>query len=294
MPTDDLLQRTLTELGLEESYRQDGGWMNEFYRLGSQLEERVGEKKVLQYRFRPASGVVRVVPIFDVHIGMKSSDEEMLERHLDYILRTPDTYTFLGGDLMESATRDSIGMGIFDERYHLGEQKARLRGLLKPLADKGKILGAVTGNHEMRVSKYNTDDPLADICDVLDVPFLGFQAFMKISVNDITYRTIWWHGASSASTKSGKMNAVLRMRKFGTADLYTMGHVHDRFYTEEVEHDMDDEIDEIVARKRIYLIAGSFLRYFGGYSEMKGLAPAPLGATMILLNGQHKDIRILL
>lgn len=294
MPTDDLLQRTLAELGLGNAYRQDGGWIDEFYRLGSQLEERVEEKRVLHYRFNPESGMIRIVPIFDVHVGMKACDEEMLERHIEYIERTPDTYTFLGGDLMESATRDSVGMGIFDERYHLADQIARIRRLLKPLAEKNKILGAITGNHEMRTAKYNTADPLADICDVLNIPFLGYQAFIKITVNGITYKTIWWHGASGATTKGGKMNAVLRMRKLGVADLYTMGHVHDRFYTEEIEHDMDDETDELVAHKRIYLIAGSFLRYFGGYSEMKGFAPASLGAPMILLNGQYKDIRILL
>lgn len=294
MSSDELLRRTLAEMGIGDAYERKGGWVEEFYRLGSQIEERVDGKKSIHYRFRPASGVVRLMPIFDVHVGMKTADEEMLERHVNYIYRTPDTYSFIGGDLMESATRDSVGLGIFDERYHLPQQKARIRDILSPLVTREKILGAITGNHELRVARFNSEDPLADICAVLGIPFLGYQAFMKITVNDITYKIIWWHGASGATTKGGKLNALLKMRKFGDADLYVMGHVHDRLYTEEIDHEMDDETDEIVARKRLYLIAGSFLRYFGGYSEMQGLAPAPLGAPMILLNGQYKDIRILL
>src|SRR5690606_24182803 len=118
-------------------------------------------KKAHVYDLTPDSDskVVSLVPLFDAHSGHITFNKEKFEQFVEYIYKTPNTYTVLGGDLHESATSISIGKGLLDQEYHLGLQRRYLTKVLKPLAEEGKILSGITGNHEERVAKFNGDCP---------------------------------------------------------------------------------------------------------------------------------------
>jgi hypothetical protein len=128
-----------------------------------------------------------IIPVGDIHFGNKTCNIDKLKDILQLILRTPNCYTILIGDLAETATRESVGNAMFDEDAHLPEQLKVLYAALKPLADNGKIIGALTGNHEMRVEYLTGLNPMAMLAEKLDIPYFGFQGYIEAVVGEQVY-----------------------------------------------------------------------------------------------------------
>lgn len=282
---EDRLVEILRKVGKEDAYRP----VENYRKL---LPEPDVGKQVHRFDFKPKSGFLRIVPLYDLHIGLKTVDEEVFDEIVDFIAADPDCVTILGGDAVESATRESVGLGMIEQKYHVQEQRRRVTEKLRPLAKAGKILGGLTGNHEMRVQRFNDDNPMAEICYDLEIPYWGYSAYLKLVVNDIPYHVFCHHGRSGATSRAGKINAALRLGQIAHADLYISGHTHERLQIPEIIYEIDDATDRLVARKRVHVIAGSLPEYFGGYAEMSAYPPSITGPVLIELSGTKKDIRV--
>ena len=181
---DDKIKQVLNQMGISEAYKPTGE-LEKFYKL---QDKKVPIKTVHSYNLTPDEGnAIHIVPLFDVHAGHRASDLGLFQSYVDYILNTPDTYTVLGGDLHESATAISIGMGMQKEEDHLAGQRDYLQRVLEPLAREGKILLGIPGNHEQRVSNFNGDCPMRELCRDLGVPYAGYQAYLRLRVGDQKY-----------------------------------------------------------------------------------------------------------
>lgn len=277
----------LEEIGLGDEYNPSGD-VNKFFSLQPKMSEKVKEKDIVKWSFAPESGRILIVPLYDVHTGSKSMFRDLFERTIEYIYETPDCYTILGGDMLESATRQSIGMGIFEEDMHLSDQMRYLQDALSPLVEKGKVLASITGNHEMRPMYLNKWNPIEELAYDLEIPYLGYQGYLVLQVNDIKYKVFIHHGTGGGRTKGAKVNAAMRPNQVALADLYITGHLHDRFAISDTIFDIEN--DQIIHKQRHYVAAGSFLQYFGGYPEMTMLAPSIPGTILIELNGEEKSI----
>lgn len=252
-------------------------------------------KKVLKYVFNgepyTKDGLI-IVPITDVHLGSRHANIPYFKAYVDYILNTPNCVTILNGDLAETATKVSVGAGMFEEEMAIPAQLQVLYEILLPLAEAGKILGVGPGNHEERVYQMIGINPMEILAEKLKVPYFGYQGFFKIVVNDIAYTTSFYHGSGGGSTAASKSKAAEQMNKVVIADLYFSGHTHGRQYHKDVIYTFDASSDELVPLVRTYVVGGSFLEYWGGYSEMKALAPSITGAVRIELRPDAKDIRV--
>jgi hypothetical protein len=252
-------------------------------------------KKVLKYVFNDEvyklNGLT-IVPITDVHLGSKHANVPYFKAFCEYILSTPNCVTILNGDLAETATKISVGAGMFEEDIPIPAQLNALYEILKPLADAGKILGVGPGNHEERVYQMIGINPMELLAEKLEVPYFGYQGFFNIVVNDISYKVSFFHGTGGGATNASKTASSERMNKVVLADLYFSGHTHGRQYHKDLIYQFDEELDELVPWIRTYVVGGSFLEYWGGYSEMKALAPSITGAVRIELRPDTKDIRV--
>jgi hypothetical protein len=274
-------------MGMEKEYNPNFDIYN-FFKTQQDMIEYVQGKQVITKDLETKSGRIFLVPLYDVHLGSKTCLTDLFTRTLKYILETPDCYTFLGGDAMESATRQSIGLGMIDEEFHLTTQSEILQEFLTPLVKAGKVIGAITGNHEMRPMYFNGDNAIYELARDLGIPYLGFQGYIILNVNGIQYKVFVHHGAGASRSKGAKVNAAVRPNNIAIADCYITGHLHDRFAIPDVIFDIED--GEIVQKQRWYIAAGSFLQYFGGYPEMQMLAPSLPGAMLVEFSGIEKSI----
>lgn len=294
---EELVKSALQGMGIDKLVREKQE-LESFYKI-NQMSDEIKMKQVSKHKFETDADKISIVPVHDIHYGSLNCNKEKFRAFLDYILSTPDTYMIGLGDLIENATKTSVGMGVYEEEVHIDEQIEHMTALLEPLAKAGKILGLMPGNHEYRTSVLIRLDPMRLIAKRLsketgiEVPFLGYQGFHKWLVGDQVYKAHTFHGRGSAGTPGGRINAVRRQRDIMLdADMYFMGHVHS------IQHDMDsgyiidDENDLLIQKKRHYIIGGSLLTYFEGYAEMMGLTPAPQGLVQVDLYKNEKKIII--
>ncbi len=286
---EERLEKILNDLSLYEEDAQTEQARQQYLRITGQCSD---SKIVKVQRFSPKSGAINIVPLFDIHYGLKGCNKEKLQAYIDFILKNDDYYTFLGGDTCETATKDSVGLALQEEELHTGDQRRELTDLLRPLAEKDKILFGIPGNHEMRGHRFNGDNPLIEICYDLGVPYLGFQAYLNIFVNDINYRIMGHHGTGGGRTIGAKINSASRMKNVAVSDLYVSGHSHIRAaWDESIVH-----IDGDKAKKEriVFVIGGSLVDYFGLYSEEGMLTPGVTGCVLITLFGDRKYISVTL
>lgn len=86
-----------------------------------------------------------VIFLGDVHYGSKQCDVKRFLGYVDYCLKN-NIYVMLMGDLIESATRHSVGAGVYEQEVPCQSQHEQMVEWLRPLAEKKLIIGSHVGN----------------------------------------------------------------------------------------------------------------------------------------------------
>ncbi len=203
----------------------------------------------------------------------------------------------INGDVLEMATRGSIG-GIYDT-LRPKEQRMLAVKYLKPLADAGKILSYVDGNHEARAAK-DTDEYTGElICTMLGIPSVYDPdgAFLFLSVgydrakgesNRNIYTLYMLHGWSGSRMVGGKANNLESLAKSVVADIYLSSHTHTKITFSRRTLIPESRSKTLRWKKQLFVSAGSFLEW-SGYAIRRGYSPATLGSPRIRLDGRRHD-----
>lgn len=228
-----------------------------------------------------------VVFIGDVHDGSPQFDKPRFLKMLNYC-RKNGLYVFLMGDLLEMATRDSIGAGIYEQDKIGQSQYEEMVEWLKPLAEKKLILGLLNGNHEDRVYKATGINVSKAFARELGVPYLGDACWNQFKVGKQTYSIYSLHGRTGSRFDGTALLALERLAVSFFADLVVMAHVHklvsSSVLTQKVEN------GRVVEHKKYLVITGSYLRYDGGYGQTAGLPISKLGSPKIKFFSTKKDL----
>ena len=83
--------------------------------------------------------------IGDVHYGSPQFNEQKFLGYLDFCKKNYK-YVFLMGDLIELATRHSVGAGVYEQIFPGQSQYEQMVEWLRPLAECNLIIGCHTGN----------------------------------------------------------------------------------------------------------------------------------------------------
>lgn len=215
-----------------------------------------------------------------------------MQAYVDYILDHDDTYAICMGDLTETATRYSIGAGVYEQQMDPDTQIDVMVEILKPLADAGKLIGIHGGNHEYRGVIVGGTNPARGIANILRVPYLGFQAFHVVKVAKQVYIIMSFHGTGSGRTKGSKIEKLLALSKIADCDVYIMGHHHTLDYTTQLMYKVDVSTGNLIPHVRHFVCTGSLLGYFNNYSEMQGLQPTLPGLVKIQLSAKNHDVKV--
>lgn len=81
----------------------------------------------------------------DAHFGSPQFDKPRFLSMLDYCLQNR-IYVILMGDMLETATKASVGAGVYEQEDNTQDQYEQMCDWLRPLAEAGLIIGAHMGN----------------------------------------------------------------------------------------------------------------------------------------------------
>ena len=254
---------------------------------------------------RRQSQVFRLYTIGDCHIGNRGCSMERLREDIEAVRADPDARAILMGDLADY-------IGPTDRRWDAASIPTDYR--VKDLADwgaflmklvvkefspiKGKIIGALSGNHEATFQAQQAAQLHAATCNALGVPDLGYCCFLdlifrkalRLPINEKShgrrYRIYAHHGAGAAQSPGGKTNRLVGFMMLAEADIYLIGHVHEKDVKRIDTLAANDSCTAITTgRKRLGVFTGSYLRTYSegaaGYAERAGYKPVPLGCSVV-------------
>ena len=225
--------------------------------------------------------------IGDCHLGSPQFDRLRFEKMLEYCLKN-NFYVLLMGDLIEMATRNSVGAGVYEQEYIGQSQYEQMVEYLKPLAHKKLIVGTLMGNHEERVYKDTGIDIGKAFARELKVPYLGNACWNIFSVGSQRYTIYSLHGRTGSRFDGTALLALERISTSFFADIVCMGHTHKLITSSVVIQRVTH--NKVVECKKHLVITGSFLKYDGSYGQTLGLPISKLGSPKVKLFSNKHDI----
>lgn len=176
---------------------------------------------LVRQRLEVIDGKARVMACGDWHLGAKTCDLEVIKRHINMCLERQ--VTFLGmGDMLEMATRESPGSGVFEQDVP-DSQVEQVVELLKPLAEAKLILGLHDGNHEKRMTKLTGVNIMKLVCQLLGVRYLNHVAYHIWYVGEQSYTAYSTHGSSGARLPYTKIKSALDVFRFADVECVLYG-----------------------------------------------------------------------
>ena len=271
------------------------------------------------------SDTFRIWSLSDLHLLSAACDEAHLKRDINEIRDDPLSFWIGGGDYADY-------IGYKDKRFEpktmapwvkvcdMGEigrvGTEKVRDLFEPI--KHKCLGLVLGNHEDSYQRFTDHtDQHAWLCHELGVPNLEYSALLDVIFvrqprskprlqtvpparggSHQRFRLYIHHGAGGAVTPGGKLNTLIRFMKQFEADIYFIGHVHDKVARLEPMLGANEACDRLVAHERVGLISGSYLKTYAEhittYGEKRAYPPTSLGATRVEIHPETRAVTAML
>jgi len=254
---------------------------------------------------------VYIIPLTDEQIGNPGFYEELFLGYRKWILERPNAFVLLPGDLYEEPVVGNKASNFWEMHLTPRRAKNKAKSLLKPLADEGRILGAVSGNHEFRAYKATGHDPMYDTLSELNLPVEGknsifdpdalviritFDGINKHGNESFVYKIYMSHGWGGARRTGAHVNKTEEMAAVVTnADVYVIGHEHTLYDSRwDSAYIPDRPANECIPIRQVFVGCGTFCRYTKFQKRIQRRLPN-LGAPRIRLEGVsggkvHKDI----
>lgn len=228
----------------------------------------------------------------DEHIGSVHHDSKFLKEVVDWMLETDDVAMIGMGDMLETATRDSVGAGVFEQSEIVQEQLEKAVELYKPLADEGKLLGLHRGNHEERVYKHSGLDLTRVMAKMLGVKDFGIGVAHRLRVGDQSYNLYTTHGSSGARMPHTKIKTCIDLANMVDVEIYGMGHLHQLSHHVRQFYRVDAKRGVVEEGSKHFLLTGSFLTHWGSYAQQAGWEMMKRGSPKVKLHGSEHRVRV--
>jgi len=235
----------------------------------------------------------------DLHVGDPLFDEDLFFRVRQWVLDEPNRYVICNGDLMNTATKDSVS-DVYNERFNPNDQLRWLKREFEPIRD--RILCITEGNHEARITKATSVNVLEQFADALGLSeryhpdgVLLKLTFGKDARNGkrVCYTVYVTHGRGGGALQGGKVLRMARMANVVVADLYIMGHSHFKAAFKEAVY-VPDLYNNRVRLVEQTFVNSSALLDWGGYAQVAGYKPGAKGSPYIRLHGKRHEVEVTL
>ena len=229
----------------------------------------------------------------DEHYGSGVFDGDLNRKSLDRFLKK-GFYVIGMGDNLETATKSSVGAGVFEQDDIVQGQLESYISDHMGFAESGKLLGLHIGNHEARVFEQSGTNLSKIMAQMLDVPYLGAGVVHYIQVGKQNYVFYTAHGGSGSIKPHTKIKACIDLQHMVDADLYGMGHTHQLSHHVRQFYSLNKRNKTLVESEKHFVLSGAYLNHWGSYGQTKGYEMMRKGSPVIQLSGLEKKIRVTL
>ena len=232
----------------------------------------------------------------DEHIGDENCDLPRLRERIKYVAETENAYCVLNGDIIDNATKTSIG-DTYAQEFNPMEQLKVSVELFEPLKD--KILAITHGNHEARTYRKEGIDLsylLASQLGLTDrytstsaIVFLRFgKTSSKTHNRPQLYSIYLCHGSGGGRKEGAKAIRLADMASIIDADIYIHSHTHLPMIMKQGFYRVDKTNSAVAFVTKLFVNTAANLN-FGGYGEAQEFKPASKDTPVIRLNGTKKE-----
>lgn len=238
----------------------------------------------------------------DEHLGDANCDIKHLLQRIEYVQNTPTAYCILNGDIIDNATRTSIG-DIYAQEFNPLEQLQKAIDIFEPIKD--KILCITHGNHENRTyqreginlsylmaKQMGLAERYTPTSAVLFIR-LGEDAHHTKETNGsgnirkICYTMYVLHGSGGGRKEGAKAIHLADMASIIDCDLYLHSHVHLPMIMKQGFYRIDPRNNTVAFVNKLFVNTAANLDY-GGYGEAQAFKPSSKDTPVIYLNGTRK------
>lgn len=248
---------------------------------------------------------LEIHPFADEHIGDEHCDMKRLLERIEYVKNTPNAYCIMNGDILDNATRTSLG-DVYMQSFNPMEQLERAVELFLPIRD--KILCITHGNHENRTYKkegINLSRLIAKQLELEDryspTSAVLFIRFGKQSrghketngsgkVRKMCYTLYALHGSGGGRKEGAKAIRLADMASIIDCDIYLHSHTHLPMVMKQGFHRIDPQNSTVAFVDKLFVNTAANLKY-GGYGEAGEFKPSSMDTPIIYLNGTKKEFK---
>ena len=233
----------------------------------------------------------------DEHLGDEYCDLKRLLSRIEYVKNTPNAYCILNGDIIDNATKTSIG-DTYTQVFNPMEQLAKAVEIFEPIKD--KILCITHGNHENRTYKHegiNLSRLIANQLGLAD-RYTPTSATLFVRVGDggktlhnrkVCYSLYVLHGSGGGRKEGGKVNRLADMASIIDVDFYIHSHTHLPIIMKQGFFRIDLRNSTVAIVDKLFVNTASNLNYGGSYGEYGEFKPNSKETPVIYLNGRKKQ-----
>ena len=242
----------------------------------------------------------------DEHLGDMGCDVKRLMQRIEYVKNTPNAYCILNGDIIDNATRNSIG-DTYSQTLNPMEQLQRAIEIFEPIKD--KIFCITQGNHENRTYKSEGINLSALIAKQLGLVerYTPTSTLMFVRLGElddgrketngsgqrrkVCYSIYALHGSGGGRKEGGKINRLADLASIIDADIYIHSHTHLPMIMKEAFYRIDVRNSTVGIAEKLFVNTASNLNYDGSYGEYGAYKPNSKETPVIYLSGRKKYSR---
>ena len=232
----------------------------------------------------------------DLHIGSKRCDFKLIQERIKRVQENSNVYAIVLGDVCNTALKNSKS-DVYEDELSPKEQLNQACMLFEPIKD--KILGIVSGNHDLRIAKETGIDIIYLMAKQLKIESrydatacLLFIRFGNNGKRKVVYSLYMSHGTGiSGRTVGAKANGLERRGQIVDADIVCIGHTHSPLTFRTSSYKVNYQNNVAVMTEQVFVNASATLNW-ESYAEQSGYKPSSKHSPVILLDGKEKKILV--
>ena len=239
----------------------------------------------------------------DEHLGDEHCDVKRLLQRIEYVKNTPTAYCILNGDIIDNATRTSIG-DTYTQEFNPMEQLQKAVDIFEPIKD--KILCITHGNHENRTYKKEGINLSYLIANQLGLAerYTPTSAVLFIRLGELScrqketngsgknrqvcYTAYILHGSGGGRKEGAKIIRLADMASIIDTDIYIHSHTHLPMIMKQSFHRIDPRNNTVALVNKLFVNTAANLDY-GGYGEFGAFKPSSKDTPTIYMDGKKKN-----